>query len=158
MQLIELWACEVVTVAIDHRSHMSYGSKTVRTYHPLYSSSKRNISSWSSRFFPLYHFLPHSSILYIILYPLWGPLVTLSKYIHVRSSFEAFTETNLMVQSEFNLVFLFVSYNIFLVYWINGAHWLHVLSPLSHAVRSPRSFSGRLEERWKYRMAGRTVR
>jgi hypothetical protein len=31
----------------------------------------------------------------------------------VRSSFKAFIETNLMVQSKFNLVFLFVSYNIF---------------------------------------------
>jgi hypothetical protein len=39
------------------------------------------------------------------IYPLWGPLVTLSKYIHVRSYFEEFIETNLMVQSEFNLVF-----------------------------------------------------
>jgi hypothetical protein len=31
----------------------------------------------------------------------------------VRSSFEKFIETNLMVQSKFNLVFWFVSYNIF---------------------------------------------
>jgi hypothetical protein len=31
----------------------------------------------------------------------------------VRSSFEVFIETNLMVQSEFNLVFWFMSYNIF---------------------------------------------
>jgi hypothetical protein len=31
----------------------------------------------------------------------------------VRSSFEEFIETNLMVQSKFNLVFWFVSYNIF---------------------------------------------
>jgi hypothetical protein len=46
-------------------------------------------------------------------YPLWGPLVTLSKYIHVRSSFKVFIETDLMVQSKFNLVFWFVSYNIF---------------------------------------------
>jgi hypothetical protein len=42
-----------------------------------------------------------------------GPLVTLSKYIHVRSSFEEFIETNLLVQSEFNLIFWFMSYNIF---------------------------------------------
>jgi hypothetical protein len=48
-----------------------------------------------------------------MLYSLWGPLVTLSKYIHVRSSFKVFIETNLMVQSKFNLVFWFVSYNIF---------------------------------------------
>jgi hypothetical protein len=33
----------------------------------------------------------------------------------VRSSFEAFIETKLMVQSEFNLIFWFVSYNIFLM-------------------------------------------
>jgi hypothetical protein len=33
----------------------------------------------------------------------------------VRSSFEEFIETNLIVQSEFNLVFWFVSYNIFLL-------------------------------------------
>jgi hypothetical protein len=46
---------------------------------------------------------------------LWGSLVTLSKYIHVTSCFEVFIETNLMVQSEFNLVFLFASYNIFLL-------------------------------------------
>jgi hypothetical protein len=52
----------------------------------------------------IYSFL-HSSILYIILYPLWGPLVTLSKYIHVTFCFEVFIETNLMIQLEFNLVF-----------------------------------------------------
>jgi hypothetical protein len=56
------------------------------------------------------------SILYIILYPLyplWDSLVTLSKYIHVCSSFEGLIETNLMVQSKFNLDFWFVSYSIF---------------------------------------------
>jgi hypothetical protein len=42
-----------------------------------------------------------------------GPLITLSKYIHVRSSFEEFIETNLIVQSEFNLSFWFMSYNFF---------------------------------------------
>jgi hypothetical protein len=56
---------------------------------------------------------PAPSILYIILYPLLGPLVTLSKYIHVRSSFKEFIGMNLMVQSEFNLSFWFVNYNIF---------------------------------------------
>jgi hypothetical protein len=70
-------------------------------------------TSWSSRFSPLYLFLPHSSILYIILYSLWDLLVILSKYIHVRSSFEEFIEMNSIVQSEFNLDFWFVSYNIF---------------------------------------------
>jgi hypothetical protein len=34
-----------------------------------------------------------------------GPIISLSKYIHVRYSFEEFIEINLMVQSEFNLVF-----------------------------------------------------
>jgi hypothetical protein len=54
------------------------------------------------------------------IHPLYHPLftvsslITLSKYIHVRSCFEVFIETNLMVQSEFNLGFWFVSYNIFL--------------------------------------------
>jgi hypothetical protein len=51
-----------------------------------------------------YTVFPHPSILYIILYPLWGPLVTLSKYIHMTSCFEVFIKTNLMVQSKFNLV------------------------------------------------------
>jgi hypothetical protein len=58
-------------------------------------------------------FHPHPSILYIILYPLWDPLVTLSKYIHVTSYFEVFIETNLMVQSKFNLVLWFVIYKVF---------------------------------------------
>jgi hypothetical protein len=40
---------------------------------------------------------PHPSILSIILYPLWGPLITLSKYIHVTSCYEEFIVTNLMV-------------------------------------------------------------
>jgi hypothetical protein len=46
--------------------------------HPLYVQS--------ARFSPLYSIHPHPSILYIILYPLyplWDPLVTLSKYIYV---------------------------------------------------------------------------
>jgi hypothetical protein len=51
-----------------------------------------------------YTVFSHPSILYIILYPLWGQFVTLSKYIHVISCFEVFIETNLMV-----------SYNNFLV-------------------------------------------
>jgi hypothetical protein len=71
---------------------------------------------WSARFSHLYSILPHPSILYIILYPLyplWDTLITLSKYIHVWYNFEGFIETNLMVQSEFNLNFWFVSYSIF---------------------------------------------
>jgi hypothetical protein len=39
----------------------------------------------------------------------------------VRFSFEEFIETNLMVQSEFNLVFWFVTYNIFLLVEVVGA-------------------------------------
>jgi hypothetical protein len=57
-------------------------------------------TSWSVRFSHLYLILSHSFILYIILYPLYplcDSLVTLSKYIHVWSSFEGFIETNLMV-------------------------------------------------------------
>jgi hypothetical protein len=76
--------------------------------HPLYGLVSKILS--------LYSILPHPSILYIIIYPLypvWDSLVTLSKYIHVWSSFEGFIETNLMVQSKFNLDFWFVSYNIF---------------------------------------------
>jgi hypothetical protein len=42
-----------------------------------------------------------------------GPLVTLSKYIHVTFCFEVFIATNLMVQSEFNLVLWFMIYNSF---------------------------------------------
>jgi hypothetical protein len=71
---------------------------------------------------------PHPSILYIILYSLWVQLVTLSKYIHVTFCFEVFIETNLMVKSEFNLVFWFESYNIF-CYEKKWAHRCH-LSPL----------------------------
>jgi hypothetical protein len=73
-------------------------------------------TSQSARFSHIYSILPHTSILYIIIYPLYplcDPLVTLSKYIHVWSSFEGFIETNLMVQSKFNLDFWFVSYSIF---------------------------------------------
>jgi hypothetical protein len=83
-------------------------SETTCTYWPLYL--------FSARFSPLYLILLHPSILYIILYPLyplWDPLVTLSKYIHVWPNFEGFIETNLMVQSKFNLDFWFVSYSIF---------------------------------------------
>jgi hypothetical protein len=51
---------------------------------------------------PLYH--PLST---------WDPLITLSKYIHITSCFEVFIAMNLMVQSEFNLILWFMSYNIF---------------------------------------------
>jgi hypothetical protein len=49
----------------------------------------------------------------------------------VKSSFEEFIETNLMVQSEFNLIFWFVSYNIFLLQRNSGAR---ALSPLSRSL------------------------
>jgi hypothetical protein len=74
--------------------------------HPLkgiFYSSHHKIYGFPASIHPLYHHL--STV---------GPLITLSKYIHVISCFEVFIETNLMVQSEFNLVFWFVSYNIFL--------------------------------------------
>jgi hypothetical protein len=66
-------------------------------FHPLYILVIKILSSIiisPTLIHPLYH-------------PLFtvGPLVTLSKYIYVRSSFEEFIETNLMVQSEFNLGF-----------------------------------------------------
>jgi hypothetical protein len=76
-------------------------SKTIRTHVPLYSSSKKEYSILITT---KYIVFPHLSILYIILYPLWSLLVTLSKYIHVTSCFEVFIERNLMVQSEFNLI------------------------------------------------------
>jgi hypothetical protein len=79
-------------------------------------------TSYSARF-SLYSILSHPSILYIILYslyPLWDILITLSKYIHVWSSFEAFIRTNLMVQSKFNLDFWFVSYSIFFLCLASG--------------------------------------
>jgi hypothetical protein len=56
--------------------YQSVGHQTIRTLDPLYLFSKRNIPFWLSRFSPLYHFLPHPSTIYIILYPLWGPLIT----------------------------------------------------------------------------------
>jgi hypothetical protein len=65
------------------------------------------------------------------------PLKVLSKYIHVRSYFDGFIETNSMVYSEFNLGFWFVSYNIFLVRRKSGARCY--LSSLSHRLVSVRS-------------------
>jgi hypothetical protein len=73
--------------------------------HPLYIVVIKILSSIpnsSALIHPLYH--PLSTV---------GPLVTLSKYIHVRSSFKRFIETNLIMQSEFNLMFWFLNYNIF---------------------------------------------
>jgi CRISPR/Cas system-associated exonuclease Cas4 (RecB family) len=62
-----------------------------------------SISNSPASIHPLYHSL---SIV--------GSLITLSKYIHVTSYFKVFITTNLMVQSELNLILWFVSYNIFL--------------------------------------------
>jgi hypothetical protein len=73
--------------------------------HPLKGilhPSHHKIYSFPVSIHPLYH--PLSTI---------GPFVTLSKYIHVTFCFEVFIATNLMVQSKFNLVLWFVSYNIF---------------------------------------------
>jgi hypothetical protein len=70
----------------------------------------------------------------------------------VRSSFEEFIETKLTVQSEFNLVFWFMSYNSFLIVeqvgqafhatsllpaqtrWLSGHRMCSTLSLLSRAV------------------------
>jgi hypothetical protein len=86
-------------------------------------------ASYLSRFSSVYLIFPHPSIFYIILYSLWGPLVTLSKYIHVTSCFEVFIETNLMVQSEFNLVLWFASYNIFTLVEAVGPAACHLSLP-----------------------------
>jgi hypothetical protein len=76
--------------------------------HPLYVLVSKILSS----------ILNSPALIHLLYHPLstlllWDRLVTLSKYIHVWSSFEGFIETNLMVQSKFNLDFWFVSYNIF---------------------------------------------
>jgi hypothetical protein len=68
----------------------------------IFHPSHHKIYSFSASIHPLYHSLSTM-----------GPLVTLSKYIHVTSCFEVSIATNLMVQSEFNLVLWFVSYNTF---------------------------------------------
>jgi hypothetical protein len=96
-----------------HSAHYVRSFQLLLGYPHSWSSIFILYTSWSSRFFSLYLFLPHSSILYIIIYPLWGLLIILSKYIHVRSSFEEFIEINSIVQLEFNLNFWFLSYNIF---------------------------------------------
>jgi hypothetical protein len=99
---------------MGYESH-NPSSKAIRTHHPLNPSSIR--PSYQDSFLYTSFFRTHHP-LYLILYTnyqRWSPLVSLSKYIYVRSSFEEFIETNLMVQSEFNLAFWFVSYNIFLV-------------------------------------------
>jgi hypothetical protein len=51
----------------------------------------------------------------------------------VTYCFEVFIETNLMVQSEFNLVFWFGSYNIFFHLSSVGAGWIILSLLLSHA-------------------------
>jgi hypothetical protein len=91
--------------------------------------------------YKIYSF-PHSSILFIILHPLWGLLVTLSKYIHVRSSFKEFIKTNSMVQSKFNLGFWFVRYNIFLFENEVGLRCMHL--SLSSLSRPPTASSQRM--------------
>jgi hypothetical protein len=89
----------------------------------------------------IYSFL-HSSILCIILHPLWSLLITLSKYIHVRSSFEEFIKTNSMVQSKFYLGFWFVRYNIFLFKNEVGPCYMHL--SLSSLSRPPTASSQRM--------------
>jgi hypothetical protein len=60
----------------------------------------------------------------------------------VRSCFDEFIETNLTVQLEFNLIFWFVSYNVFFTRK-NGTHSCH-LSPPSSAQLSSLSLIGPL--------------
>jgi hypothetical protein len=62
-------ACQVV----NESKLQSFQSKAIRTLRTLNPSFKRNIMFWSSRFSHLYHSLPHSSILYILLYIKSGP-------------------------------------------------------------------------------------
>jgi hypothetical protein len=59
----------------------------------------------------------------------------------VRSSFEEFIETNLMVQSKFNLVFWFVSYNIFFVTEKSKARCCTLSHTLSVAAAASRPLS-----------------
>jgi hypothetical protein len=59
----------------------------------------------------------------------------------VRSSFEEFIETNLMVQSEFSLVFWFMSYNIFFIVEQVGPALVRALS-LSCSLTPNNSSSG----------------
>jgi hypothetical protein len=59
----------------------------------------------------------------------------------VGFSFEEFIETNLMVQSEFNLTFLFASYNIFLlVELVDPTVGCDSRACISPASRLPRCF------------------
>jgi hypothetical protein len=80
--------------------------KPIRTHGPLYSFYIH--PSHQDSFLYIQFFRTHQSSIHC-----GGSLITLSKYIHVRSCFEEFIETNLMVQSEFHLDFWFVSYSIF---------------------------------------------
>jgi hypothetical protein len=75
-------------------------------YHPpiLFLSS----FSFSISFFHFFYF----SVYYTNYYR-WGLFVILSKFIHMRSCFEGFIKRNPMMQSKFNLVLIFLSYNIF---------------------------------------------
>jgi hypothetical protein len=63
----------------------------------------------------------------------------------VTSCFEVSIETNLMVQSKFNLILWFVSYNIFfIVYYVGPVLILLSLFPLSQALSCTLSREQRL--------------
>jgi hypothetical protein len=79
--------------------------KAIRTHRPLNPSSIRPSHQDSSLYTSFFRIHYHLYLILYTNYQQWGPLVSLSKYIHVRSSFEGFIKTNLMVQSEFNLIF-----------------------------------------------------
>jgi hypothetical protein len=93
-------------------------------------------------FYPSYHKI-YSFLASIHPLSTVGPLVTLSKYIHVTSCFKVFITTNLMVQSKFNLVFWLVSYNIFFIVLQVGAALDNPLSPALHARSRADSSGGR---------------
>jgi hypothetical protein len=76
----------------------------------------------------------------------------------VKSSIKEFIKTNLMVQSEFNLVFWFVSYNIFFIVKQVGSAQVRTLSPaLSHG-RLGSSVRHRLVLRYIWRTSDDSVR
>jgi hypothetical protein len=96
-------------------------TEDIRTHGPLYSSSIRPSQQDSLLYTQFSRTHPSSISSSIHSIHCGDPLITLSKYIHVWSSFEGFIKTNLMMQSKFNLNFWFVSYSIFSLCLASGA-------------------------------------
>jgi hypothetical protein len=69
----------------------------------------------------------------------------------VTSCFEVSIETNLMMQSEFNLFFWFVSYNIFSSFIMWGPYWYSSLSLISHKRSPVLCHASRGWSRWIWR-------